>query len=141
MKKKVRLEYSEDYDFYILGIVSFDKDYRFIWNINEALETNFARIDNHRTIHKKTQSEQTFSCFFFEDPDSYIQYRILSNKGESGYLLDTLKNIDFLLLIKGDLSPEEVARFKTKLQRVENVHAVFNIDGNSLKNPQRLLTT
>lgn len=140
MKKKVQLNYNEGLDFSILGIVSFDKDYRFIWNINETLGTNFTRVEDHIAIHKKTKTEQSFSNYIYEDNNSYIQYRILMNKGHSGYLLDSLKNIDFLLLIKGEEHERELSLLKNKIQKIENVQAVFKLDPEDLKNPERLLT-
>ena len=139
MKKKIKLEYKEEYDFFLLGVASFDKDYRFIWNINHGLEMNFSRIEDHRTKHPKTGKEQLFSSYQYEDPERLVNYVILSNKSETGFLMDSLKNIDFLILIKGDVTQKDASTFKTKIQNIENVLAAFILEAEKLKNPERLL--
>lgn len=59
-KKKIRLTYDENPDFYILGISSFDKDYRLIWNVNNSLGFQFVRTDNHVAFDKKKNTELDF---------------------------------------------------------------------------------
>ncbi len=138
-KKKVRLDYTDHFDFYLLGISSFEKDYRLIWNMNNALGFQFSRTANHQAYSKKEDTEQGFACYLYKDEDSYLQYRFVANKGEEGYLIDELKNIDFFLLIQGDDGIPDISDIRHKVSSIENVQAVFVIDPGNLKNRQRLI--
>lgn len=137
-KKKIRLDYNEAPDFFILGISSFEKDYRLIWSLNNAMGFQFARTDDHQAFNKKVNAEIGFPSYIFRDDDRYIQYRFIANKSEDGILLDELKNIDFILLIQGEVDQNFIDAFRKNLTGIENVQAVFRITPGQLKNVQRL---
>jgi len=137
-KKKIRLTYDENFDFYILGISSFDKDYRLIWNINNSLGFQLVRTDNHVAFDKKAKTELDFPSYIYKDEDRYVRYRFIANKSDDMFLLDELRNIDYILLIQGEVDQSFVSSLRKDLSGVENVQAVFLIDPGKLKNKQRL---
>lgn len=139
MVKKIKLDYSPEYDFLVIAIVSFEKDYKLVWDINNSLAFDFARTDDYLAYHKKRKLDQEFSSFIFSDEKEYIDYRIITNKSDQGYLLEELKNIDYIVLIKGDFEESYDRKFLSKLQNLKSVQSAFLLDLNKLKAKERLI--
>ncbi|MCK4922691.1 MAG: IPExxxVDY family protein [Bacteroidales bacterium] len=139
MIKKIKLDYKPDFDFLLIAIVSFEKDYKLVWDINNSLNFDFVREDDYKVFNTKSKSEQTFPSFVFKNHDQYINYRLLTNKSDQGFLLDELKNIDYLLLIRGDFLEEYDKIFQKKLQKLQSVQSAFIIEVKKLKAKDRLL--
>ncbi|MFW5645331.1 MAG: IPExxxVDY family protein, partial [Bacteroidota bacterium] len=98
MARKLKLNYEPDNEFLLLGLVSYERDYRISWDINQNLNLDLIRTDDHTLKLRSSSKEMNFSCFFFEDEDTYLNYKLLANRSEEGYLLEELKNIDYLIV-------------------------------------------
>ncbi len=139
MIKKIKLDYSPEYDFIVIAILSFEKDYKLVWDINNSLAFDFLRTDDYKAYNKKRQTEQEFSTFIFHDEKEYVDYQIITNKSDQGYLLEELKNIDFLMLIKGDFEDGYDKIFQSKLQNLQSVQSAFILDVTKIKAKERLM--
>lgn len=137
--KKNFLDFEPETDFYLLGLVSYEPDYKLVWDINRCLYFDFRRTEDHQVKHRKSNEFQLFSCFLFRMEDKYIDLRILSNKGEQGVLIEELKNLDYLLLISGEQPELVYSSLKTDLKNVESVVSVFEIHPSTLKEAGRLV--
>ncbi len=137
-KKKIKLDFTENFDFYLLGISSFEKDYRLVWNINNHLGLQLSRTDNHQAYNKKAGTEQGFLTYKYIEENTFVSYHLIANKSDEGYLLEELKNIDFFLLIQGEADEDLASRLRREISSIENVQAVFQIEPETLKNRQRL---
>lgn len=137
--KKHRLQYTEKYDFLLLGISSAENDYRLIWNINQHLGLAFVKTDNHKVMGKDGKKEYEFSNYRYEDEDTFLNYRFIANKSDEGPLIDELKNIDYLLVVQGDYTASFTKDLVSGLKNIEHVNGVFRIDPESLKYPEKLL--
>lgn len=139
MAQKFKLDYIPEYDFILLGLVSFEKDYRLGWEINQTLQMDFTRSADHSLKHRKTGQEQQFSCFIYEDDEAYVTYKMLSNRSESGYLLEELKNLDYLMVITGECDEDYAADFREKLLSLESVQSCFVLEPEKLKGCERVI--
>lgn len=139
MVKKIILEYTQEFDYLLFAIVSFEKDYKLIWDINTNLGIDFLRMEDYSVFSRRTGKEQLFSCFNFKDENSYMNYKLLSNKSENGLLLDELKGIDYLLLISGEYPEDFVNDFMSRLNNISSIQNVFNIDPSELKSKEKLV--
>jgi len=137
--KKIKLELTPDFDFILIGIVSFDQDYKLCWELNRELEMDFEKTEDHVLLHKKSGLSQDFSCFSFDDSKSYLSYKILKNRSENGYLLDALKNLDYLLVITGDIDNFPIDRFRSELVKLQSIQSCFKISPGEVKNVERVL--
>jgi hypothetical protein len=137
--KKHKLEYTEDFNFLLLGLSSNENDYRLIWKINNSFNFNFERGDNHSVISNNGEAELEFSNYTYDDQDSFLFYRLLANKTDKGVLIEELKNIDYLLIVQGEFSESFVTGLISNLKKTENIHGVFRIPPANLKNRERLL--
>ncbi len=139
-KKKVRLNYQDLLDVHLLGIASYEKDYRLIWHISNALGLTFTRTANLKLYNPKTNTDQEFINYRYRDEDRYLTYRFLSNRSGEGFLLGELKNIDYLILVEGEVDEGFISNLRTSLTNLENVQGVFTIKPGDLKNWQRLVS-
>ena len=138
-KKRLKLDYKQEYNFLLFGISTSEKDYRLIWNLNNTLNLLLSKTEDHQAYHKKADGDQFFSCFLYMDNKTMLEYKMISNKSENGILIDELKNIDFFLIMKGEYSDEYPNLLRQKILKMENIQAVFLIDPENLKNKDRLI--
>ena len=138
-KKKIILDSDLEYDFYLLGLSSYEKDYRIVWEINKERNFHFHKIDDHIVYHRKSGIDQHFSAFLYDDEQRGIQYKIIRNHSETGPLLEEHKNIDYVLIIRGEIDEEEIRQHKSALATLSAVQAVFIFELSKIKNKDRLL--
>jgi hypothetical protein len=138
-KKKLKLNYTQEYNFLLFGISATEKDYRLIWSLNNNLNLFLAKTEDHQAYHKKAEGDQFFSCFLYMDKKSMLEYKIISNKSENGILINELKNIDYFFILKGEYPDVYPKLLKQKISLIENIQAVFLIDPEILRNKERLI--
>lgn len=137
--RKHKLEYTEHFDFLLLGIVSAENDYRFIWQINKKLGFEFEKTQSHKVKVKGTETEPEFSHYVFEHDGLYLLFRLIGNKSPDGVLIEELKNIDYLLIVQGEMTESYIRDLISGLKAIEQIQGVFRIDPISLKNREKLL--
>ena len=123
----------------LFGISSHENDYRLSWAINENLGFRFAKTENYISYNQRLNATQEFSAYCFTEDERANTYRLISNRCENGFLLDELKNIDFLLLIDPTDSAFQAIELMSRIKTIPFVSAIFAIEMNSLKNRKRLL--
>jgi len=126
-------------DFCLLGVVSDDPDYKLCWRINQACESNFEKLDDLKLFHRKLKDDQLFSIFTFEDEEAMVTYRIIKNRSDTGYYLDELKNIDFLVHIQGEIYEEGIGFFMQSVSKLSSVRMCVPVDLARIRNRERLL--
>ena len=140
MKKKThKLSIKEVFDFKLIGISSHENDYRVSWAINQYLNFNLTKTDNHIAFNEKKGEKQEFSLFIFEDEDNFLKYILVSNRCDDGFLLQELKNIDFFLQVHGDYSIKEFEGLVDKLRGIDIILTTIIIDPNKLKSRKSLI--
>jgi hypothetical protein len=123
----------------LLGISSHENDYRLSWAINQHLGYKFTKAENYQSFNQRLNENQEFSTYCFVDEENGDTFRLISNRCDNGFLLDELKNIDFLLLIDAHNNAFNPADLLTKVKAVPFVSAIFKIEINTLKNKKRIV--
>ena len=134
---KILLSIAEDYDFILIGISCHTKDYRLCWEINKSLHTDLIRTADLE-INKKGEVN-SFSFYEFIDEENYIEYYLISNLSNNGYLIPEQKKVDFFLLLKGNTSTNLVKDYIGKINSLSLVLTSFNIVPSQLKSKHNLL--
>jgi hypothetical protein len=137
--KKHKLDMAIEEDFCLLGVVTDEPDYKLCWTINQLLNMNFEKQEDLQLFHPKLKQEQVFSLFSYPDDDAYITFRIIRNRSESGYYLDDLKNIDYLIHIQGEINALRISQFMLSVGALEAVRMCVPSDLSRIKNKERLL--
>ncbi|MBN2613806.1 MAG: IPExxxVDY family protein [Bacteroidales bacterium] len=139
MKKKIhKLSVELRSRLYIAGISSHENDYRLSWAINNKLGYNLSKSDNLSLTNNKTGEIQQFSVFEFTNEDDECKYHLVSNRCDNGFLLAEYKNVDFFLLIQGEMAPYEFDLIVTNLKQIEIITLAFMISDLSTKSLEKL---
>ncbi len=133
---KIILSLEEDYDFALLGISCHTKDYRLCWELNKVLNFDLIRSED---LEISKASIDKYSFYEFIDEDNYLEYYLISNRGNSGYLVPEHKKVDFFFMIKGNISDFLIDDILSKVNSLALVLTSFKIDPNQLKSKQNLL--
>ncbi|MBI4648176.1 MAG: IPExxxVDY family protein [Bacteroidia bacterium] len=136
-RKKHKLIYTPEYNFAVIGIASHESDYRLSWAINEKLNFNFVRDENIKISEKNFSA--TFSIFSYEDKSICVEYNLISNRCENDFLIEEYRNIDYLILIHGNVPSGFTKEFISALKHFEIIIHAFEIDIKQIKTRQRLL--
>lgn len=137
-RHKLEIEY--DYDFLLFGIVCHEKDYRFVWSVNNILPGEFSKDDDIRIREKNLETSAAYSVFRYPDEEMHMDYYIILNKGESGtFLIPEHKKADYLLMVKGELLEDLKEEIPQKLRSISQVLMIYEIDAASLKSKQHLI--
>ncbi|MBL4668671.1 MAG: IPExxxVDY family protein [Flavobacteriales bacterium] len=134
---KLTLSFEEDYDFTLIGISCHTKDYRLCWELNRSLHIDLIRITDLEINKKNTTS--SFSFYEFIDDTNYLDFYLISNLCNSGYLVSEQKKVDFFLMIKGNTDEYQTKDFIDKINSLSLVLTSFKINPESLKSKQNLL--
>lgn len=136
--KKHKLDMAIQEDFCLLGIVTDDPDYKVCWRINQALDMMLVKQDDLVLFHKKLDTDQSFSVFSFDDEEALLTYRIIGNRGEPGYFLDELRNLDYLVHIQGEISAERINHFLNIAASLTGVRMAVPVDLAKIRQKERL---
>ncbi len=130
-------DYSQEY--LVICICSAIQDYRLSWHLNQQLGIELSKCDDFKYIPVKSKQEVTASVFLYSDKTN-LKYQLVSNRNTDGYLLPDLKQVDYLLFIKGNTDANE---WKDKLNIIANIPQILTAYlgvFNMIKNINILLT-
>jgi hypothetical protein len=133
-KKKYQLKSDITDENRIIGISSHENDYRLSWALNNQFNISLKKVEDLIIEVPEKDTPLKFSTYLFYDENSNIQYKLLSNRCENGYLLKEYKNIDYILHLKGNFDNNDINYILQKIKKNECVLFSFIIDINNLKN-------
>ena len=136
-KKKHKLTFQLDFNFFLLGISSSENDYHLSWEINKKLKISLRKSTDH--VIKREEIEQAFSVYTFSDEEVYLQYFLIANKSENGYLIEELRNMDYFLQIHGDITDKQQEQIISYARNIKGITGVFNLDINTMKSKNKLI--
>lgn len=136
---KFILEEEYDFDFILLGISSHVKDYRLCWSVNKSLGLDLIKLDKEIIIKQKNgENRSSFSIYYYLDDESEIEFELICNRHEHGYLIPELKKADYFLKISEQYS-HNLDELIEILRKSNLINMAFEIDVNTLRSKQNLL--
>jgi hypothetical protein len=130
---KIKLQIEYDYEFCLVGIVSSEKDYRLCWMLNTLLDIKLAKTEEHVAGPSK------HSMYSFVQEELFREYYLLANKGDTHFLAEEHKHIDYFLVVKGLQTEEEKKNILDLIKKSDMVSAAYLIDVPSLKSKHNLV--
>ena len=117
----------ESPEFFFLGVVSAEPDYRLSVLINRHLGADLRKCEEEIAV----QTDSGKSCFsrFTTVPP---ELSLVSNRSEGHILLRKLKNIDFFLLVCGESGREKTEELAATLREIPEITAVFLLDSRKM---------
>ncbi|MCD4735180.1 MAG: IPExxxVDY family protein [Bacteroidales bacterium] len=138
MAKKIKLKIDPDNEEFVIGIACQKNDYWIAYQLNSALKLNLRRIPDLPVIIGKSDKISRYQLFYYENPESMISYFLISNRGTSGKLIPSLKNIDFFLLLNGNVVEKDLTT--SEIKRIKHVLFANSIDLQGLKESVNLMS-
>jgi hypothetical protein len=123
-------------DVKLIGIVCPIEAYHFIWIINQMTNYNFIR--NHSA--EVQVNDVFYPVYSFQEDDKFLEHYIFSNRSKTNYLLNDMKNIDFIFMSKGNIfHQEDVKQQNEILKQIHGVVYTFDLDSSRLNQRQHLI--
>jgi hypothetical protein len=129
---RVKLNIEQDTDSILIGLVSAEPDYKLSLSLNKKFRISLKNISPVKLIGD-TGSELAFSRFSNNDDPGDLVFNLTSNRSGKNFLLNKLKNVDYLLQIQNSEKKVNINDITSGLREIETVTAVFNIDINTIK--------
>ncbi len=136
IKKFLKLEL--DFDFTLIGITSQLRDYRLCFTVNKFTETDFRKIDELEVNFKNTPSK-FFSRYLHIIEDTECEFYLIANKGNEGYLISEMKEVDYFVIIREFIDDEDLELFISRLKQIDEIQAVVELNPSRLKSKENLL--
>lgn len=137
---KHRLQVDFDFEFSLICIISSLKDYRLCWAINRALNIELAREEEELKIsNEKKRLEAYFNQFHYEDEINFLHYHLLANKSAGAFLLPELKQVDYLLMLRGDAAEDAKEEILLQLKNLPGIEALFAANPAELRSKENLI--
>jgi hypothetical protein len=131
MAKQLKLKEDEETGMIILGIISQENDLKVSWAINKGLGLKFARINN--IVYTKSLNQEGFPVYSFDDEKNQVKYNLVINKSLGFNFIPSLKNVDFILFLKGNVNESDTNSFITRLKQLTEIAAVVQVDPDKIK--------
>jgi hypothetical protein len=128
---RVKLNIERNIDYILLGLVSSEPDYKLSLSLNKKFKISLKNISPVRLLGD-SRSEPQFSRFSNNDGAEDLVFNLISNRSGKKFLLNKLRNIDFLFQIHAE-NEINLNSITSVLKEVDAITAVFNIDINTLK--------
>lgn len=151
---KVLFQIEPEIDFELICISSHHKDYRLCWEINRNLGMELKRIDEYFLGTKENPGE-LFSQFNYSQSTDHVEYYLIANRcipeegkekpedlfptEDSMKLVPEMKQVDYLLLIYGQLNTSEMKSLEDNLNELVMVQAAWKQDVHKLRSKYNLL--
>jgi hypothetical protein len=122
----------------LLGIVGSMKAYKFCWLLNQAMQYDFRLSDEISLTRKKRN--YFFSIYQYSEPGATLVHYLYNNQFDGEYLLPEFKHLDFLWLMKGDVTTNEgVNAVVDSIRLIEGVQLVTELSHDKIKNKGHLI--
>jgi hypothetical protein len=124
---RIHLEVSKSEKFFIYGIVSSEPDYKLSLALNKKMGIS---LKNRTPLNlpDNSGSEASFSRFAYTNHSDDIVYNLISNRSGKQFLIQKLKNIDYIFHVHYPGSDNNSPNVISMLRDTESVNAVFVID-------------
>lgn len=117
----------ERQEFFFLGVVSAEPDYRLSVLINKHLGTDLRKCDDEIAV-QSDPGKPSFSRFTTVPPG----LSLVSNRSEGHILVRKLKKIDFFLLFCKQTERQKTEELATNLREIPEITAVFVLDSRKI---------
>jgi len=121
----------------ILGIVSSDQDYKLTLKLNKKLSISLKNADP-ADVNENDGKTNQFSRFSCTVAGNDTVYQLISNRTDKSFLINKLKNIDYLLLITDAGRSLSYDKIMTSIREIDSVSGVFKISFESISKDKNI---
>ena len=129
---RVKLNIEQNNHYILLGLVSADPDYKLSLLLNKKFGIFLKNIPS-LTLTGNHKTEVIFSRYSYNADNEDLVINLISNRSGKNYLLNKLKNIDYLLQFQNPEKEADINNITSHLREIDTITAVFNFDINTIK--------
>ena len=130
--KKFRLDVSSNNPMTLLGILTDENDLKLSWMLNQELNISLSRDEDMNWLSRELPNP--LSLPVYSDMDSSIgPVRLIKNKSVEGLWIKGYKQVDYLIMILGEILPDNQKALMGKLQSMDIIRGAYLLDPEPLK--------
>jgi RIO-like serine/threonine protein kinase len=133
------LKLSLDLDFILIAITSSLKDYTLCHKINNTLDFNFEKVDDHEVYFNVDEPALSFSKYYYFVEQGEIEYYILNNRNSEGFLIPEMNKVDFFMIIHQYIDNDDLNYILTGLNKLPDIQVAAQINPAKLKSKENLV--
>lgn len=139
MSKKKIIALEEQFTGLLWAIVAPLKEYQLGWHLNKVLGFELKKADDMELIHKKRNKTSVYSCYKYESElDKWLVY-VVSNKNSGEFLVPEVRQADYFLIIRGEISVQREEELFAKLRSIPVIQLVVKMNFDHLKSKANLM--
>ena len=124
---RVQLNFGLDEDYFLIGIVTTDPDYKLSLSINKKLNLSLQHNDQVETAGKNGR-KISFSRFSDLKMAPERTFSLISNKNNKEYFLKKFHKIDYIMQIYSSDSEYNIEETANRLREIDTITAVFILE-------------
>lgn len=115
-----KITYQDSERLEIIAIASPVKDYKASFLVNQALHILLEKSSDIEIDVKTKSIKKVFGRYVFKDALTELEYTLVCNKAINGSFLTSLKNFDYLLIIKSFEEEDDIDTY-TLSEKLRNI--------------------
>lgn len=136
---KTYLKLSLDLDFVLIAITAPLKDYILCHKINNSLEFDFEKVDDHEVYYNIDDDPLSFSKFYYFVEQGEIEYYLVNNRNPEGFLIPEMNKVDYFIVIHQYIDKEDLNFILTRLNKLPDIQVAAQINPLKLKSKENLV--
>ncbi len=139
-QKILKLDFEQELDFLLVGIISGHKDFRLCFELNKALKLRFAR-KHDIIISAGKPGSSTSHARFLTGGNASETYNLIGNRDleHTGFFIPEMRNVDYFFLVSGYNDNFDLAGMVEKMRKLSAVSGAFIIQPDGLKSAETFL--
>ena len=139
-QKILKLDFEQELDFLLVGIISGHKDFRLCFELNKALKLRFARKDDI-IISAGKPGSSTSHARFLTGGNASETYNLIGNRDleHTGFFIPEMRNVDYFFLVSGFNDNFDLVGMVEKMRKLSAVSGAFIIQPDGLKSAETFL--
>lgn len=132
-------EESNSFDFDLIGISTNIPDYQLVAKINEVLHIDLERKRDDYTLNLNGLEGKKFRWYSYLPSEEDLEIYLIVNKGDNGYLVEEIKQMNSFVLIFGELNYLKSNEVAQQIKSIPQVIASTIIDIDTLKSKNNFI--
>lgn len=132
-------EESNSFDFDLIGISANIPDYQLVAKINEVLHIDLERKRDDYTLNLNGLEGKKFRWYSYLPSEEDLEIYLIVNRGENGFLVEEIKQMNSFLLIFGELNYLKSNEVAQQIKSIPQVIASTIIDIDTLKSKNNFI--
>jgi hypothetical protein len=133
MARKNRLDPVTEAAIALIGIATQHRDYKLVHYINQSLLINLVNEEDLPVYNAKINALSYFPFFSYHHPDLRTDFCLIANNNGSAFLIPSLKQINFFLLMQGAAYQQHIDSISGSLRKIQGIQAAIPVNQSGIK--------